>query len=1250
MALRLLTPVLLFVSIALAACGRSSAVPGPAADSPVAMPRFTLRQLPADPSLGTASAELQTRQLSDGSVLVNISVQDAEALKALFYEVDYDALAYTPLAAQFLSTLAPTSELLTLSSFAAAGTVQHGAVIQHAPDAAGFSGSGVLAELYFAARPFTAIRELSKAPRSIKSQATLNLDAGSQTLSWGFANEGDYDQNSEVNVADLAPLGTFFQQSTGGAGPFPLSSRFFVIDGDQNGELNIADLSPIGTNFQRSNASYNVYRSLNPAEIPTGENPSTIEPLGFVNLEQSVSEAVGTQRRFSFALPALNSGWFYWVRPCDKADGLGNEGIPSNVVSTGGKPDNVPPSAGLSANPQAGNSPLSVNFDAGASTDSDGTIIQFAWDFNGDGLIETTTTVPTVATVYQTAGIFTARVLVTDDGAATASAQISISVNEIGNEAPNAALSLNPSSGTTPLSVTLSAAASTDDGSIVNHEWDFDGDGTFDATTSTEAEAIHLYETAGSLNPVVRVTDNFGLTDTASASLTLTQGQLPPVALLEGETDFVSGIKFFNASGSSDPDGTIVSYIWDLDADGFIEGDTKDVPSLAMNIPPGLHELKLIVTDDDGLSDTASLILRVRNSGSDHMPPFASFTVEPLVAAAGVSRTLDASASTPGDGEDGTLEFRWDFNGDFTDDEITGDPVIQHTYNSTGLVNTRLTVRQLNTDASFDDTFVAVRLGVSGGVQMPPLARLSATPRIGIDPHSVHFDASASEDFDGTITKFEWDLDGDSIVDIDGGTEPTLDHVFTSSGNQLVSVFITDNDGLLSVDSVQVETSDPNNPPPTAVLVVAPENGAGPRSVTFNASASTDDEIIVSYQFDIDGDGQVDIFSSNPLVTLDGLNIGGTHTATVRVIDDDGGSGFASDTYTITNGFVRSTIEDNFGSEGTVAARVNGSGAASLANVIHYSFQTGKVHYINSTDASGTSWESPSLAFLGSGMRNRLSMRNVLFARGVAFTQSNGINFITSTDGTGSDWNDPIPVATRAQLFSAGLTVASVNPAIVFIDRAPNPDKLMFIRSTSISGSSWPATEVLAASGTTSDPDLFDCVPLLVNGFPAVFYTLDSEFDNLRMVRATASDGSSWGAPVEIPNSRHDDGFDVKIIDGRPAVTVGGFFQAPRFIRASDADGSSWGSSVSTAAEGRHLERSLLAEVNGVPCVFWIEQDGSYIFVRANNASGSSWGDPQVLGFGGPFDFPEQLLAINNKALIIVSLDSGNTLVALAQE
>ncbi len=56
---------------------------------------------------------------------------------------------------------------------------------------------------------------------------------------------------------------------------------------------------------------------------------------------------------------------------------------------------------------------------------------------------------------------------------------------------------------------------------VVQYEWDFDGDGTYDATSTTTPEATHVYEQAGTYAATLRVTDSRGgvATDTLNLSI-----------------------------------------------------------------------------------------------------------------------------------------------------------------------------------------------------------------------------------------------------------------------------------------------------------------------------------------------------------------------------------------------------------------------------------------------------------------------------------------------------------------------------------------------------------------------------------------------------------------------------------------------------------------------------------------------------------------------------------------------------------
>nr|WP_274388134.1 PKD domain-containing protein [Salsipaludibacter albus] len=104
------------------------------------------------------------------------------------------------------------------------------------------------------------------------------------------------------------------------------------------------------------------------------------------------------------------------------------------------------------------------------------------------------------------------------------------------NQAPTAAASASPSSGTAPLAVTLSAAGSSDpDGSIVSTSWDF-GDGSSGSGTTVS----HTYG-VGTFTATVTVTDDDGATDTDSVTITATTGSTGPPAAPSNVTATESG-------------------------------------------------------------------------------------------------------------------------------------------------------------------------------------------------------------------------------------------------------------------------------------------------------------------------------------------------------------------------------------------------------------------------------------------------------------------------------------------------------------------------------------------------------------------------------------------------------------------------------------------------------------------------------------------------------------------------------------
>jgi len=91
----------------------------------------------------------------------------------------------------------------------------------------------------------------------------------------------------------------------------------------------------------------------------------------------------------------------------------------------------------------------------------------------------------------------------------------------------------------------------------------------------------------------------------------LSATNVPPVVNANGPyTGIVGEPITFNSTGSYDPDGTIVSYEWDIDDDGEFDDAIGPAPSKTWDIPySGIISLK--VTDDDGGVGTDTAIITV---------------------------------------------------------------------------------------------------------------------------------------------------------------------------------------------------------------------------------------------------------------------------------------------------------------------------------------------------------------------------------------------------------------------------------------------------------------------------------------------------------------------------------------------------------------------------------------------------------------------------------------------------------------
>ena len=238
---------------------------------------------------------------------------------------------------------------------------------------------------------------------------------------------------------------------------------------------------------------------------------------------------------------------------------------------------NQSPTVSLSANPASGIVPFSVDFTATAS-DPDGSIAKYEWDFDGDGTYDSDTgAVSTISYTYTTAGGYNAKVRVTDDGGATATDTVSVTVSTVSNQSPSVSLLSDVTSGTNPLSVNFTATASDPDGSIASYDWDLDGDGAYETSGGSTASAT--LTVAGSYTIRVKVTDDGGLTASDSVGIIVSDG--------DDDGDGISNSE--EGTGDTDNDGTPDYLDTDSDNDGVLDSDEAKLDGNSDSTPDRLQ-------------------------------------------------------------------------------------------------------------------------------------------------------------------------------------------------------------------------------------------------------------------------------------------------------------------------------------------------------------------------------------------------------------------------------------------------------------------------------------------------------------------------------------------------------------------------------------------------------------------------------------------------------------------------------------
>jgi PKD repeat protein len=526
--------------------------------------------------------------------------------------------------------------------------------------------------------------------------------------------------------------------------------------------------------------------------------------------------------------------------PCSEA-----EAIATVIV-------NEPPVARIKA-PAYVNLGELFTLDGTGSRDPDGSIVDYLWEIGRD----TTLSGPTVQYALRSGGTVPVTLTVRDNANVSnsiAKANVTIRANQAPVARAGDDKRVSPGK---PASFAGSRSYDPD-GSISSYEWDF---GNGDVLKG--ANVSYGFEKPGIYAVTLTVTDNTGKarsTDTMSVWV-----NAPPVPVIEGNTVLADGRLKLSGASSTDSDGEIVAYEWNIGDGRVFTG--PELNAVLRN--PGTYRVRLTVSDD---SKTASSIQSTEVDVRVNRLPEAVIS-GPGRVSPGEENRFSGVKSNDSDGK--ITSYEWDFG----DGTTAVGAEASHTFHKPGLYQVTLKVRD---DSGLEEAIDVVTQEVR--VNAPPVMSVEGPKTIQAG-QTFTVDASSSYDPEGKSLKFSWMIDGQWKS---GGPVREITY---RSGMDSVLVMADDGEGIKS-SKAQFWYKLPINRQPIAVASPAEVKSERPTVIFSGAGSYDPDGDKLKYYWDF-GDGRF----AEGITVSHMYKTGGRYKATLLVDDQRGAENSqASDT------------------------------------------------------------------------------------------------------------------------------------------------------------------------------------------------------------------------------------------------------------------------------------------------------------------------------------------------------------------
>ncbi len=529
------------------------------------------------------------------------------------------------------------------------------------------------------------------------------------------------------------------------------------------------------------------------------------------------------------------------------------------------------------------------------------------------------------------------------------------------NNPPTGRLTIDgdPRSGQT-LTADTSAIGDADglpDAGTFTYQW-FADDGTTNAAIGGATGSTYLLTDAqidARISLVLRYTDNLGVAERVtslavgpvvpvnSAPVAVIAPIDPALLLTEGNlTGLDGGIDItLDGSGSSDPDGDNLTYLWSLSSattgtpGGTLDNDGLSTPVLTLFERLSIADtltISLTVTDPDGEENTATAEYTllpeapIPNRAPDALVGTGTATAS-LTAFSGETVTLDGSSSSDPDlGQTATLTYRWRHISNSFFGEIPLDGAGTPTASFTAPPSTSDT--NINTNNEFELTVTdtagasdTARVLVNIRPNSPPTGavRITGIPLLGV---TLTANTDTLGDPDGlpaaSTFGYQWQRNG---VGISGATERSYLLTADDAG-QLITVTVSYEDTATPAGGKNESLrSDPVGPVIGAPVVIAgtPTQGEVLTADTSAIDGNPQPGAAFAYQwFANDGATNAEIAgATNRNYRLSQAEVGRRITLRVNYIDTDG-----TETGPLTSAPTAAVADANVGPSGVV--RIDG--------------------------------------------------------------------------------------------------------------------------------------------------------------------------------------------------------------------------------------------------------------------------------------------------------------------------------------